>query len=327
MPDLLLAQPGALRVGTFIALLALMGLAETYAPRRARRSPRAWHGLHNLSLLAVGAGVARLVLPAGAVGVASFAEARGLGLLHHIQWSAWGELLLSLALLDLAIWAQHVASHRVRVLWRFHQVHHADLDLDVTSGVRFHPIEILGSLAWKAALIVVVGISPLAVLLFEVLLNGMAVFNHANARLPRALDAWLRRVVVTPDVHRVHHSVVPEETGSNFGFNLVLWDHLFGTYRAQPAAGHRGMVLGLPGADANRAEAVEAAAGVAGMLLMPFRRLALRRDQRADERDRNLGPAPSDGAGVCSGDPRPNPDPDLPPCAPSSDSTPPSRSS
>jgi len=263
----LIQHEGLLRAGVFLGLLVTLSIAESLAPRRARVVPRGTHAAHNLALVAVDSIVARLVLPAGALGVALFAEERGLGALHHVAWPAWSELVCALLTLDLALWAQHVASHRVALLWRLHRVHHADLDLDATSGVRFHPLEILLSLAWKAALIVALGVSPAAVVLFEVILNGMSVFNHANVRLPRALDAALRKLIVTPDMHRVHHSVLREETDSNFGFNLVVWDHLFRTYRAEPRDGQVLLRIGLM--DTRDPRLV---ARVLGMLSLPFRR-------------------------------------------------------
>jgi sterol desaturase/sphingolipid hydroxylase (fatty acid hydroxylase superfamily) len=273
----LIQHEGALRAAIFFGLLAALSLAESLAPRRARVVPRRTHALHNLLLVAVDSVAARLVLPAGALGVALLAEAQGLGILHHVAWPGWLELALALLALDLALWAQHVATHRVPLLWRLHKVHHADLDLDATSGVRFHPLEILLSLAWKAALIVALGVSPAAVVLFEVMLNGMAVFNHANIRIPRALDTFLRKLIVTPDMHRVHHSVLREETNSNFGFNLVLWDHIFGTYRAEPRDGQVLLRIGL-----TETRDPRTVARVLGMLWLPFRRQDTVRMRRSD---------------------------------------------
>lgn len=284
MPAFLIQHEGALRAAVFFGLLAALSLLESVAPRRPRVVPRRTHAVHNLALVAVDTLVVRLVLPAGALGVALFAEARGQGIMHQVAWPGWLELALALLVLDLALWAQHVATHRVPLLWRLHKVHHADLDLDATSGVRFHPLEILVSLAWKAALIVTLGVSPVAVLLFEVILNGMAVFNHANVRIPRALDMALRKLIVTPDMHRVHHSVLREETDSNFGFNLVLWDHLFGTYRAEPRDGQVMLRIGLTETRDQRT-----VARVLGMLWLPFRRRAA---------------APNDGADVTALGPR-----------------------
>lgn len=267
MQAFLIQHEGALRAAVFFGLLAALSFAETWAPRRARVVPRRTHALHNLALVAVDTAVARLLVPAGALGAALFAESEGLGLLHHVRWPMWLELTLAVLALDLAIWAQHVAAHHVPLLWRLHKVHHADLDLDATSGVRFHPLEIVLSLGWKAAVIVALGAPPAAVVLFEVILNGMAVFNHANVRLPRALDGLLRKLLVTPDVHRVHHSVLREETDSNFGFNLVVWDHLFGTYRAEPRDGHVMLRIGL-----TEVRDPRTVARLLGMLSLPFRR-------------------------------------------------------
>lgn len=267
MQAFLIQHEGALRAAIFFGLLAVLSLAEASAPRRARVLPRRTHALHNLALVAVGSVVMRLLLPAGALGVALFAETKGFGVLHQVAWPAWLEFIGALLALDLALWAQHVASHRVPLFWRLHKVHHADLDLDATSGVRFHPLEILLSLAWKAALIVALGVPPAAVVLFEVILNGMAVFNHANVRLPHAVDALLRKLLVTPDVHRVHHSVLSEETNSNFGFNLVIWDHLFGTYRAEPRDGQVMLRIGL-----TETRDPRTVARLLGMLWLPFQR-------------------------------------------------------
>jgi sterol desaturase/sphingolipid hydroxylase (fatty acid hydroxylase superfamily) len=187
----------------------------------------------------------RIVAPAGAVGFALFAEARGWGLFNVITWPAWLELLLALLVLDLAIYLQHRVFHYVPVLWRLHRMHHADLDVDVTTGARFHPIEILLSLGIKFFVIVPLGAPPLAVLLFEIVLNVTSMFNHSNVLMPPAIERLLRWLVVTPDMHRVHHSILRRETDSNFGFNFPWWDRLFRTYRPQPEAGHETMMLGI----------------------------------------------------------------------------------
>jgi sterol desaturase/sphingolipid hydroxylase (fatty acid hydroxylase superfamily) len=187
----------------------------------------------------------RIVAPTGAVGFALFGEAHGLGLLNVVALPAWLEMVLALFLLDLAIYLQHRFFHYVPVLWRLHRMHHSDLDVDVTTGARFHPIEILLSLGIKFLVIVPLGLPPLPVLLFEIGLNATSMFNHSNVRLPPAIERVLRWLVVTPDMHRVHHSVVRRETDSNFGFNFPWWDRLFGTYRAQPEAGHDGMTIGI----------------------------------------------------------------------------------
>jgi sterol desaturase/sphingolipid hydroxylase (fatty acid hydroxylase superfamily) len=186
------------------------------------------------------------VLPTAAVGVALEAESGHWGLLGLTGWPAWVKILLGIVTLDLAIYLQHVLFHAVPALWRLHRMHHADLDFDVSTGVRFHPIEILLSMLIKIVVVAAIGIPALGVLAFEILLNATSLFNHGNVRLPTAIDAVLRRILVTPDMHRVHHSIEPAETNSNFGFNFAFWDRLFGTYRARPAAGHAGMTIGVP---------------------------------------------------------------------------------
>jgi len=187
----------------------------------------------------------RVIAPTGAVGFALFAQAQGWGFFNNIAWTVWLELLLALLVLDLAIYLQHRIFHYVPVLWRLHRMHHADLDVDVTTGARFHPIEILLSLGVKFLVIVSLGPPPLAVLLFEIGLNATSMFNHSNVRMAPAIERVLRLLTVTPDMHRVHHSIVRRETDSNFGFNFPWWDRLFGTYRSQPEAGHEAMTLGL----------------------------------------------------------------------------------
>ena len=187
----------------------------------------------------------RILFPTAAVGVALVAEAHGLGLFNVLPLPAWIGVVASVILLDLAIYFQHVLFHAVPVLWRLHRMHHADLDIDVSTGLRFHPIEILLSMVIKLAVVIALGAPAIAVLIFEVLLNATSMFNHSNVHIPERLDGVVRWFVVTPDMHRVHHSIVARETNSNFGFNLPWWDRLFGTYRAQPAAGHEAMKIGI----------------------------------------------------------------------------------
>ena len=184
-------------------------------------------------------------MPTTAVGLALVAEARGWGLVHALGLPMWASVPLAVVALDLAIYLQHVLFHAVPALWRLHRVHHADLEIDVTTGARFHPIEILLSMGIKLGVVAALGAPAVAVLLFEVLLNATSMFNHSNVRMPLRLDRVLRWVVVTPDMHRVHHSIAARETNSNFGFNLPWWDRLFGTYRDQPAAGHEAMTIGI----------------------------------------------------------------------------------
>jgi sterol desaturase/sphingolipid hydroxylase (fatty acid hydroxylase superfamily) len=189
--------------------------------------------------------VTRIIAPTGAVGFAMFAEAHGWGLLNSVASAMWLKLLVALLLLDLAIYLQHRLFHYVPVLWRFHRMHHADLDIDVTTGARFHPVEILLSLGIKLLVIVTAGVAPIAVLAFEIALNATSMFNHSNVRIPSSAEPLLRWLVVTPEMHRVHHSIVRRETDSNFGFNFPWWDRLFKTYRAEPEAGHEGMTIGI----------------------------------------------------------------------------------
>src|SRR5262245_29369418 len=236
----------AIRLGAYAAAFAALAAWEVFAPRReltVGRRPR-WPG--NLGILVIDALAVRLLVPTAAVGAAILAAERGWGLFPMLGTPAWLAALLGFLLLDLIIYAQHWTFHHVPVLWRLHRMHHADLDIDVTTGVRFHPIEILISMAIKIAVIVALGIPPVGVFAFEVALNATSMFNHSNARMPYWLDRALRLVVVTPDMHRVHHSIVRAETDSNFGFNLPWWDWLFGTYRREPAAGHDGITVGIP---------------------------------------------------------------------------------
>jgi sterol desaturase/sphingolipid hydroxylase (fatty acid hydroxylase superfamily) len=245
VPSVLLAHEPAIRLGAFAGILAAMALWELFAPRRPQAIGRATRWPGNLGIVVIDSLLVRLVFPTAAVGVALIAEARGWGLLHAWEVPAWLATVAGVIALDLAIYLQHVLFHAVPVLWRLHRMHHADLEFDVTTGVRFHPIEILLSMGIKLGVVVALGTPAMAVLVFEVLLNAISMFNHGNVRLPARLDRMLRWVVVTPDMHRVHHSVAPRETNSNFGFNLPWWDRLFGTYRAQPAAGHDRMTIGI----------------------------------------------------------------------------------
>ena len=256
----------ALRLAAFLGIFAAMALWELRAPRRVLTvsKPRRWSA--NLGLVVLNTLLLRLVFPVAAVGLAATAASQGWGLLNQAALPAGLELLLAIIALDLAIWAQHVFFHAVPALWRLHRVHHADLDYDLTTGARFHPIEILLSMLIKFAAILVLGPSVVAVILFEVILNGMAMFNHGNVGLPERLDRRLRWLLVTPDMHRVHHSVAADEANSNFGFNLSLWDRLFGTYRAQPRGGHRGMTIGI-----DELREPRRVCGLPGMLFLPFR--------------------------------------------------------
>ncbi len=245
MDSFLRAHEVAVRLGFFFSLLVTMSAWEFFRPRRALTTSKARRWAHNLGLAVLNTVVVRLLFPFAAVGLAALAMERQWGVLNLWEGPAGLEFLVALLALDLTIWAQHVMFHFVPALWRLHRVHHADPDYDFTTGVRFHPGEIVLSMLIKFAAILVLGPSPSAVIVFEVVLNGMAMFNHGNVSLPGHVDRVVRLLVVTPDMHRVHHSVVLEETNSNFGFNLSWWDRLLGTYRAQPRAGHVGMCIGV----------------------------------------------------------------------------------
>ena len=241
-----LAAETLIRLGVFVGVLLLLVAGELLAPRRALTVPRVRRWPDNLAIVAIDTVLLRIVFPTAAVSLALVAEANNWGLLNLVAVPLWLAIPAAIILLDLVIYAQHVLFHAVPVLWRVHRMHHADLDIDVTTGIRFHPVEILLSMVIKLGAVVVLGAPALAVMIFEIVLNATAMFNHSNIRLPKVVDKRLRRIVVTPDMHRVHHSIEARETGSNFGFNLPWWDRLFGTYRAQPAAGHEGMTIGLP---------------------------------------------------------------------------------
>ena len=234
-----------IRVIAFLSVFGLMASWEIMAPRRQRSALSLRRWVANLSVAALNTIVIRIVLASGAVGIAMVSAEHGWGILNMLHWPSWIEVLLAVLVLDLVIYLQHVAFHAVPMFWKVHMVHHTDPDYDVTTAVRFHPVEAVLSMVIKIAVVAIVGASPTAVLVFEVLLNGMAMFNHANVRIPHVVERILRWVMVTPDMHRIHHSIVPRETNRNFGFNLPWWDRLFGTYLANPAHGHERMTFGL----------------------------------------------------------------------------------
>ena len=241
----ILTHEAGIRLGVFIILLGAMALWEAAAPRRTRSFARFRRWPSNLAIVALNTACVRVLLPATAVSLALAGERWGWGLLNNLPVPAWLAVVASVVLLDAAIYLQHVTFHAVPALWRVHRMHHADLDFDVTTGARFHPIEIVLSMLIKFGVVAALGAPALAVLVFEVLLNATSMFNHGNVRIPIRLDRYLRWFVVTPDMHRIHHSIVVNETNSNFGFNLPWWDRLLGTYRDQPAAGHLGMTIGI----------------------------------------------------------------------------------
>jgi sterol desaturase/sphingolipid hydroxylase (fatty acid hydroxylase superfamily) len=255
-----------LRLGIFVGVLTLMGVWEYALPRRGRSLPRAARWLPNLTLVAMNTLLVRMLFPITAVAVATMGQVRGWGMLNQFDWPTWTKVLMAVILLDLVIYLQHVVFHALPMLWRLHMVHHADLDVDVTTGLRFHPLEILLSMGLKLAAVHAIGASPRAVLLFEVLLNGMALFNHSNIHVPQGVDRVLRYCFVTPDMHRSHHSHLSPETNMNFGFNLSWWDHILGTYWPAPAEGHEAMQTGLA-----HVREPEKCQPLLALLLMPFR--------------------------------------------------------
>jgi len=241
----MLSNEALLRLLAFAGVLTVLALWELASPRRSRPLARAGRWPGNLGVVAIDALLERLLLPVTAIGLAFICETRGWGLLQNLALPGWAIFLVSFLVLDLAIYAQHVLFHALPSLWRLHRMHHADQDIDVTTGLRFHPIEILLSAFIKLGVVAALGASASAVLTFQIALNATSMFNHSNVGIPLWLDRILRWLVVTPDMHRVHHSIIVRETNSNFGFNLPWWDRLFGTYRDQPAAGHDAMVIGI----------------------------------------------------------------------------------
>jgi len=245
VPPSFLEHEPLIRLGAFAGVLVAMAVWELLAPRRPQRIGRARRWPGNLGVVVLDTIILRIIFPTAAVGMALIARAHGFGLFNAVELPRLVAIIASVILLDLTIYLQHVLFHAVPVLWRLHRMHHADLEFDVTTGVRFHPFEVLLSMVIKLVVVAALGAPALAVLVFEVLLNATSMFNHGNVRLPAALDRLMRWIIVTPEMHRVHHSIAPRETNSNFGFNLPWWDRWFGTYRAEPAAGHENMTIGI----------------------------------------------------------------------------------
>lgn len=245
MTEFLVINEPVIRIAFFLAILVALAAWEVAAPRRRREIPRNIRWTNNLGVVVVDTILVRLTFPVLAVGLALTAQARGWGLFNVFDTPKWLSLIVSVLALDLAIYFQHVMFHAVPALWRLHRMHHADLEFDVTTGLRFHPVEILLSMGIKLAVIAALGPPAIAVLIFEVLLNATSMFNHSNLKITPSVELILRWFVVTPDMHRVHHSIHPNETNSNFGFNLPWWDRLLGTYRPQPREGHEAMTIGI----------------------------------------------------------------------------------
>ena len=245
MSQALFAYEPHIRLALFGSVFVTLAAWELVVPRREQAMGRGWRWPNNLGVVAVDTLLVRILFPTTAVGLALLAESRGFGLFNVVALPTWVSFVASVVILDLAIYLQHVLFHAVPALWRLHRMHHADLEFDVTTGLRFHPIEILLSMVIKLAVVAALGAPAVSVLIFEVLLNATSMFNHSNVRIPPGLDRVLRWLVVTPDMHRVHHSILVRETNRIFGFNLPWWDRLFGTYWAQPAAGHEAMTIGI----------------------------------------------------------------------------------
>ncbi len=246
MENFLLIHENTIRLSVFLGVFTIMATWEVFRKKRPQSLDRIHRWPHNILLVVVNTVLMRIIFPVFPIGIALWASLEGWGLLNTVILPDLLEIVLAVIILDLAIYAQHVVFHKIPVLWRLHRVHHADTELDVTSGSRFHPVEIALSLVIKMMLVAALGIPATAIILFELILNGAAMFNHANIALPEGVDRALRRILVTPDMHRIHHSEIVDETDSNYGFNLSVWDRIFATYREQPRLGQLGMTIGLP---------------------------------------------------------------------------------
>lgn len=268
---------GLIRFGVFSSVLIVMAIWESLAPRRERVASRWRRSVNNLLLVMVASLLVRMTPALSALAAAEWATQAGFGLLNLWNGNDWLKFVFAVIVLDMLVYGQHVATHRLSILWRFHRVHHTDLDLDATSGVRFHPVEILLSMGLKVIAVCLLGVATEAVLVFEILLNATSVFNHANVRLPVTCDRFLRWLLVTPDMHRVHHSVLRDETDSNYGFNLSCWDRLFGTYRAQPRDAHEHLTLGVP-----ELRTASQTVPLLNLVLMPFQSSVGVRDATTD---------------------------------------------
>ena len=267
MSEFIFTNEALIRIGVFGGVFCLIACAEWQWPRRVRGVSQRVRWQNNLGLGLLNTVLLRLIFPMAAVGAAAVAAEQGWGLFFFLGWSGGLAIGVAIVLLDFVVYLQHRLMHAIPLLWRVHRMHHADLDLDVTSGLRFHPFEMIISMVIKCSAVILLGAPVLSVVLFEVVLNGMALFNHANLRMTKTVDRWLRWIVVTPDMHRTHHSVLVDERDANFGFNLAWWDYLFVTYRAAPRETHERMVLGLPGM-----RQISECCHLPSMLAMPFRK-------------------------------------------------------
>ncbi len=234
-----------IRLGFFFGMFAVMAFFELVAPRRRLETSKGMRWFSNISITFINSALVRLAFPVLAVGVAFFGLEQGWGILNNIEVPELLAGIIAIIVLDLTIYVQHVVFHLIPPCWKLHMMHHADIDIDVTTGARFHPVEIMLSMCIKISVVAALGAPPWSVVVFEVLLNATAMFNHSNINIPVNIDRVLRLFVVTPDMHRVHHSVIIRETNSNYGFNFPWWDRFFKTYNAQPVKGHTGMKIGL----------------------------------------------------------------------------------
>lgn len=270
MNDALFLPEPVIRFGSFVLIFGILAVIELTHPRLERPEmlaalkTRRW--LTNVGMLVISSVALRVLFPAAAVGTALWAESLEIGVFNQFDFPLWLAALISIIVLDFAVWLEHLLSHKIPILWRIHRMHHADTGFDVTTALRFHPLEIVLSMLWKAAIVVALGAPAWSVLIFELVLNGAAMFNHANISLPVRIDRIVRLLVVTPDMHRVHHSTDRRETDSNYGFNLAIWDRIFATYTDQPAKGHQDMDIGL----ADYRDCAPTRLGWS--LLLPFRR-------------------------------------------------------
>ncbi len=265
MSNYFITYQSVVRLVSFLTILIILAIIELIAPRRKLTVAKAYRWTNNLSLVLLNNLALKFIFPVAATGVAWWATNNNIGIINYWHWSGWWIIVLSVVILDFAIYSQHIMFHAVPILWKLHQVHHADLDFDVTTGTRFHTLEIILSMLIKFAVIVLIGVPVIAVVIFEILLNATSMFNHSNISLPLKIDMLLRYCLVTPDMHRVHHSVLVNETNSNFGFNLPWWDHLCGTYQGQPKFGHLKMTIGL-----SYFREIKTAQRLWSILLMPF---------------------------------------------------------
>ena len=266
MTEFIIEHESTIRLGFFFGILLVMAIWEILAPRRDLTVNKSKRWVSNLGIVVLNTVVVRILFPTAAAGVAIYSIKQGWGVFNFIETPDWIAILVSVILLDMVIYWQHVIFHKVPVLWRLHRMHHADMDIDVTTGSRFHPIEIIISMLVKFSAVLILGVPVVAIIIFKVLLNLTAMFNHSNVKLPLGMDKVIRFLIVTPDMHRVHHSVIPQETNSNFGFNLSIWDRLFHSYTAQPKEGHNGMTIGL-----NEYREEQVAERLPGMLMIPFK--------------------------------------------------------